>query len=292
MSVVSFGEVLWDMLPSGKKAGGAPMNVAFHLRNFGFQTQLISRIGQDALGEELRAFLDSKGIDHSLVQEDAEQPTSTVQVTLDAKGHASYEIVQPVAWDFITASDAAEKAVSKAEALVFGSLAARQKGTRSTLLRLLEQATLAVFDVNLRPPHYTPERLRDLLSRAHLVKMNEEELAIIAAWYTDQTEEEAQMKAILKAHQLKGLLVTKGGDGAAWMNPDGTYLQQPVFPVKVTDTVGSGDAFLAGFLSQYLQQKPLPHCLAFAAAAGALVATREGGTPNLIPKDLDLFMAR
>jgi fructokinase len=292
MSVVSFGEVLWDMLPSGKKAGGAPMNVAFHLRNFGFQTQLISRIGQDALGEELRAFLDSKGIDHSLVQEDAEQPTSTVQVTLDAKGHASYEIVQPVAWDFIAASDAAAKAVSKAEALVFGSLAARQEGTRSTLLRLLEQATLAVFDVNLRPPHYTPERLRDLLSRAHLVKMNEEELAIIAAWHTDQTEEEAQMKAILKAHQLRGLLVTKGGDGAAWMNPDGTCLQQAVFPVKVKDTVGSGDAFLAGFLSQYLKQKPLPHCLAFAAAAGAAVATHEGGTPNLTPADLDLFMTR
>lgn len=290
MSVVSFGEVLWDMLPSGKKAGGAPMNVAFHLRNFGFQTQLISRIGKDALGEELRAFLDSKGIDHSLVQEDPEQPTSTVQVTLDAKGHASYEIVQPVAWDFITASDAATQAVGKAEALVFGSLAARQAETRSTLLHLLDQASLAVFDVNLRPPHYTPERLKGLLSRAHLVKMNEDELAIIAPWYTDQTGEEVQMKAILEAHNLKGLLVTKGSDGAVWMSPDGTCLQQPVFPVEVKDTVGSGDAFLGGFLSQYLQQKPLPHCLEFAAAAGAVVATHEGGTPNLTSEDIHQFI--
>jgi fructokinase len=292
MSVVSFGEVLWDMLPSGKKAGGAPMNVAFHLRNFGFETRLISRIGKDTLGQELRAFLDTKGIDHRLVQEDPAQRTSTVQVTLDNQGHASYEIVQPVAWDFITPSNAAGQAVAEAEALVFGSLAARQENTRSTLLQLLDHARLAVFDVNLRPPHYTTDRLKTFLSRAQLVKMNEEELAIIAAWYTGTSGETERMKAVLDAHQLKGLLVTKGSEGATWMSPDGTNFQQPVFPVQVADTVGSGDAFLAGFLSQYLQNKPLPRCLEFAAAAGALVATHEGGTPSLTSGDIRQFIAR
>lgn len=268
------------------------MNVAFHLRNFGFKTQLISRIGQDAPGQELRSFLETKGIDHRLVQEDPSHPTSTVQVTLDENGHASYEIVQPVAWDFITASAAAEQAVAGAKALVFGSLAARQESTRSTLLHLLEHAQLAVFDVNLRPPHYTTQRLQDLLARAHLVKMNEEELAIIATWYTDSPSEAEQMRAVLAAHRLQGLLVTKGSEGAAWMSPGGTYLQQPVFPVQVADTVGSGDAFLAGFLSQYLHKKAVPDCLKFAAAAGALVATHEGGTPNLTSGDILQFIAR
>ncbi|NRA47586.1 MAG: carbohydrate kinase [Phaeodactylibacter sp.] len=292
MSVVSFGEVLWDMLPSGKKAGGAPMNVAFHLANFGYNTRLISRVGKDELGRELLNFLDNKGIDHKLVQEDTEQPTSTVQVTLDEQGHASYEIVQPVSWDFIAPSEAAIQAVSEAQALVFGSLGARQEGTRSSLLQLLSHSPLNVFDVNLRPPHYTTERLKHLMQLAHLVKMNDEELDIIAEEYTDNQEEAEKMLAVLNAHDLKGLIVTKGSEGAAWMGAGGQYLQEPVFPVEVADTVGSGDAFLAGFLSQHLQGKPLPECLTFAAAAGAVVATHSGGTPQLSQDDIHTFLAR
>ena len=291
MNVVCFGEVLWDMLPGGKVAGGAPMNVAFHARNLGLDAFLVSRVGRDTLGEELLAFLHDKGIPSPFVQRDAQHPTSKVEVKLDKAGHASYEIVEPVAWDFIELEEQALSAVRKSKALVFGSLAARSATSRRTLLSLLEQAPMKVFDVNLRPPHYSRALLETLLAKADLVKMNEEELATISRWYGDENEEAAQMKLLLEQFNLTGLLLTKGGDGAAFRGEQVPYITQPAFAVQVKDTVGSGDSFLAAFLSKYLKGQPVSEALRFAAATGALVATRIGGTPELAEGDVDAFIA-
>ncbi|NBC08258.1 MAG: carbohydrate kinase [Bacteroidetes bacterium] len=290
MSVVCFGEVLWDMLPGGKVAGGAPMNVAFHARNLGLDASLVSRVGQDGLGEELLGFLHDKGIPSSFVQRDAQHPTSTVEVKLDKAGHASYEIVAPVAWDFIELEDQAVSAARQSKALVFGSLAARSATSRRTLLSLLEQAPMKVFDVNLRPPHYSRALLETLLAKADLVKMNEEELATISLWYGDEKGEAAQMELLLKHFSLAGLLLTKGGDGAAFLGEQTPYTTQPAYAVQVKDTVGSGDSFLAAFLSKYLNGQPVSEALRFAAATGALVATRDGGTPVLAVEDIESFI--
>ena len=291
MSVVCFGEVLWDMLPSGKVAGGAPMNVAFHARNLGLDASLVSRVGRDALGDELLAFLSNKKVPLRLVQRDTQQPTSTVQVKLDKAGHASYEIVAPVAWDFIEREERAVSAVRLSQAFVFGSLVARSATSRRTLISLLEQAPLKVFDVNLRPPHYSRALLETLLAKADIVKMNEEELATISRWYGDENEEAAQMKLLLEQFNLTSLLLTKGSDGAAFRGEQVPYITQPAFAVQVKDTVGSGDSFLAAFLSKFLKGQPISEALQFAAATGALVATRSGGTPELTEGDIEAFIA-
>ena len=158
--IVCFGEVLWDLLPSGKVAGGAPMNVAYHANQLGIITQMISKIGQDELGKHLIDFLDKKGVDTSLVQTDHNSPTGTVNVTLNSSSSPSYEIVSPVAWDYIHTSKANKTAVKTADAFVFGSLSARNEASRNALLELLNIAKLKVFDVNLRKPHYSKPLLK------------------------------------------------------------------------------------------------------------------------------------
>jgi len=283
--VVCFGEVLWDVLPTGKVAGGAPMNVAFHLNNFGVEARMASRIGDDEPGRELKAFLEKKGLDTRLIQADPAHPTSTVQVKLDAAGHASYTIVQPVAWDFIEPQEGARDAVKEAQAIVFGSLAARSEVTRDTLEELLALAGLRVFDVNLRAPFYSRELLESLLQKSSLAKMNDEELDIIAAWYGQHGNERAKLESIRGRFGLEGIIVTKGGDGAIFLNSEGLFANG-AYPVKIQDTIGSGDSFLAAFLAKYLKGAPPQECLQFACATGALVATRKGGTPEISEQEV------
>lgn len=283
--VISYGEVLWDLLPTGKIAGGAPMNVAFHAETFGLQTSLISRVGADELGRELLAFLSNKGIPTGLVQVDHTFPTGIVNVTLDANGSPSYEIVQPVAWDYIHPTDEAKKAVSTADAFVFGSLACRTNRTKQTLLELLEIAPLRVFDVNLRPPFFSKELLEELLLKANLVKMNDEELDTIAGWYGIAGEDAEKMDFIKKQYRLDALLMTLGAHGAMFQNNQGLF-SQTGFNVKVQDTIGSGDAFLGAFLSRFLRGASPAECLKTACATGAFVATKKGATPDYSPIDI------
>jgi len=174
--IVCFGEVLWDFLPSGKVAGGAPMNVACHATQLGISTQMVSKIGRDELGEILIEFLNKKGVDTKLVQIDDTFSTGTVNVSLDANDSPVYEIVTPVAWDYINVDLLNKSAVKNADAFVFGSLSARNETSRNTLLELLDLARLKVFDVNLRSPFYNETLIMQLLNLADIVKMNDEEL--------------------------------------------------------------------------------------------------------------------
>ncbi len=279
--VICFGEVLWDLLPSGKIAGGAPMNVAFHLNNFGYPTSMISRIGHDPNGWEMMKFLKEKGIDTDLIQTDNFYPTSTVKVTLGALGSPSYEIVKPVAWDYINVNLSNSTEVKAARAFVYGSLATRMERTRDTLLNLLDTPALKVFDVNLRAPYYDQPILEQLLHPADIVKMNDEELVLIGGWYFEEKDPFELAQKMKEYFNLKLLIITQGSKGAFLVGPENQVQSVRARQIKVMDTIGSGDSFLAGFLYQYLNNEPLIVCLEFAARTGALVATMRGATPKI-----------
>jgi fructokinase len=283
--VICFGEVLWDLLPTGKIAGGAPMNVAFHANNLGLKAGMISRVGKDAHGSELLAFFHEKGIPTGLIQQDEELPTGIVNVSLDERGSPSYEIVAPASWDNIQPAEAARQAVQQAGVLVFGSLACRSPRTRDTLLDLLVLARQRVFDVNLRAPFYSQELLKALMDSASLVKMNDEELEIIAAWHGIKGDAADQLISLADLYELDGLIVTRGARGAVFYDQVSLY-EHPGFPVAVKDTIGSGDSFLAAFLMKFLADAPAEDCLAFACATGGLVASRPGGTPMINEADV------
>lgn len=287
--VICFGEVLWDLLPNGKVAGGAPMNVAYQTNNLGMRSKMVSRVGDDALGRELRAFLESKGVSTDWVQTDPKYPTGIVNVSLDEKGIPSYEIVQPAAWDHIECSDAMLESLNGADAMVFGSLSCRSEQSKKTLLALLNQASLKVFDVNLREPFYTRALLEELLPKANLVKVNDIELAILAGWYGMPGTEEEQMNALRNKFGFDRIIVTKGEHGAACLS-DAGYCSVPGVSVKVQDTIGSGDAFLSGFLSRLFAGESDQACLRFANALGALTATKAGGTPNIHPSEIQALL--
>ncbi|MBU6340688.1 MAG: carbohydrate kinase [Bacteroidetes bacterium] len=278
--VFCFGETLWDLLPSGKTAGGAPMNVAFQLNQLQVPTGMISRIGQDDLGDALMAFLKEKKVPTQWVQLDTIYPTGTVKVELSAQGQPQYEIVENVAWDYIALDRDALEAMDAAKLLVFGSLAARNINSKQSLLHLIDHAATCVFDVNLRKPFYSHALLSELLGKARIVKMNDEELDIIAAWHGVEGDQRIKMQALHKAFQFNLLIVTRGEHGAICLSPNG-FDEHPGYQVSVQDTIGSGDAFLAGFLACYLQGSSASDCLAFACKTGAYVATQRGGTPEL-----------
>ena len=280
MPVVCFGEMLWDVLPTGRQPGGAPLNVAVHLHNFGLDAQVISRVGHDDLGAELLAFVASKGISTRYVQRGETHLTGVVKANVSDGLEVTYQIVKPVAWDYIHYDDELSALVQTAEAFVFGSLAARHAPSRETLYRLLQRARLKVFDVNLRPPHYSRDVVTYLLQQADVVKLNHHELEEIAGWFGVNPDESTALAWLAERFGLQGVCVTKGADGAAlWVG--GQLHRSPGLVVQVQDTIGSGDAFLAALLRGWLAGHSPTDYLAFACAAGSLVASHRGATPAI-----------
>ncbi|WP_400191327.1 carbohydrate kinase [Hymenobacter sp. B81] len=290
-SIVCYGEMLWDLLPSGPSPGGAPLNVALHLLQQGLQPQLVSRVGDDGPGRELRRFAGQQGLDLGFVQPDAAQPTGTVRVQVGNWQEVGYDIVAPVAWDFIEYTEELGSLAAAADVLVYGSLAARSEGSFATLQRLLPLSRLPVLDVNLRPPHYARERLEWLLQRARVVKLNHHELREISDWYAPGLDEAAGMRNLLARFGWQLLVVTRGEHGAAALTDDGLLVEQAGFPVVVQDTIGSGDAFLATLLRHWLQAADVQEALRRACAVGALVATYHGATPPITQAEVDRMLA-
>jgi fructokinase len=284
--IVCFGEVLWDLLPTGKIAGGAPMNVAFHLNELGATSIMISRIGADELGIEITDFLKEKGINTDFVQIDTQVKTGIVAVTLSESGQPSYEIVENVAWDNIGIEPKAIEAVQEAQAFVFGSLVARNETSKDTLLELINAAQLTVFDVNLRAPFFSKLVLHELMQKANIVKMNDEELEIISDFQGIDGNEKEKIRQLKNAYNLDLLIVTKGEKGAIVLD-ENTFYENEGVKVTVNDTIGSGDAFLAAFLYHFLAKKPISECLTIACKMGAYVATKRGGTPKLIYSEMN-----
>ncbi len=279
-SIVCYGEVLWDLLPTGKVLGGAPMNVAYHASQLGLSAQVISSIGDDVLGRDLRSCLTDMRLDSTLIQIHETYPTGTVHVTLDTHGSPTYQIVTPAAWDHIMIDTQNSASVQQADAFVFGSLSSRHDTSRTTLLDLLEVASLKVLDVNLRSPFYTQSLLMDLLDKADIVKMNSEELQIIGAWLGINGSKDQIASTMIKRYSWKQLIITRGSDGA-WLYHNDAKIVNTGINVTVRDTIGSGDAFLAAYLSQYLISQPLESCLDVACSAGAYVASQRGATPEI-----------
>lgn len=283
--IVCFGETLWDILPSGKMPGGAPMNVAIHLHHNGFQPAVVSKVGTDDLGKELLAFLQEQEISTEWIQVGETHLTGVVKANISDKNEVTYKIVEPVAWDYIQFEDRVTDLITQSDVFIYGSLVARGMASQETLLKYLPLASKTVFDVNLRPPHYTPERVGKLLSYASIVKMNHQELEEIAGWLDIQGTMAEQMQLVKQQFELELVIVTRGDKGAAVYTQDG-FFEHEGFQVEVEDTIGSGDAFLATFLTNYLQGKPTGYTLERACLIGAYVATQRGATPAYNPEEI------
>lgn len=248
--IICFGESLWDVLPAGRQPGGAPYHVAVHLHRLGHAVQLVSRVGRDELGTELLAAMDAHGLDCRLVQHSPTHLTGVVKANVRPGHDTTYKIVKPVAWDYIRFSEELRAAVAGAPMLVYGSLAARTAATRETLYRLLQHAAFKVFDVNLRPPHYTREVVKYLLRQADFVKLNLAELAEIMAWL-GQPAAEATALPFLAAHfGLQAVCLTKGAAGATLWT-DHQFFASAGAPTVAPAAIGSSDAFLATLLAKW-----------------------------------------
>ena len=276
--ILCVGEVLWDALPAGLFLGGAPFNVACHLRAAGLGTTMVSRVGSDLLGEEALRRLARYGVGTDLMQVDPSLPTGFVRVTVDDADNPAYEIVEPAAWDAIATSDALLRRARASRAVVFGSLAQRNAVTRGTIERLLETPALKAFDVNLRPPYDDRDIVGRSLARADVVKMNEGEMRRLAAWFDLPAEPRPMAAALAEKFDCGTVCITRGPEGAALWR-EGRWLEHPGFEVEVRDTVGAGDAFLAVLLSGLLAGAEDQALLRHANLIGAYVVTQFGAVP-------------
>jgi fructokinase len=288
--VVCFGEILWDFLPLGKLAGGAPVNVAYHLTQLGKRAAVITKIGDDILGKELKELFEEKKIDITFFQTDPIHPTG--KVIADIKDHeVVYDIVKPVAWDFIEWKEDFFSLLQQSSYFVFGSLVTRNEVSRKTLFQCLEVANTKVLDINLRPPHFHKNVLKELLQKADILKLNEGELHLISGWLSDFKNDEDKIKSLKENFNINRIIVTKGSNGAVLYNNDVFYYHKG-YPVSVTDTIGSGDAFLAAMISSFIDNIPAQDSLNFANALGALVASRSGGCPVYNMNDVRELMKK
>jgi fructokinase len=283
---VCFGEVLWDIFPTYKNIGGAPLNVALRLQSFGINTSVISRLGQDENGNELLQYINDKAVNTSNIQIDEVHKTGCVKVILDKSGSAQYEIEYPVAWDKIEVTEKGVEAVKSSDAFIFGSLACRDNEARNSLLNLLQYSAYKVFDVNLRPPFYSVDLLLSLMNKADFIKCNEDELLEISiALNFKSTSITEQIKFLSHQTQTKQICVTKGKEGAVLLYNNQFYSNNG-YLVSVVDTVGAGDSFLATLISQFLHKKNPGEALSYACAVGALVAGKEGANPELFDAEI------
>src|SRR3954471_2880935 len=235
--VVCFGETLWDMLPTGKQAGGAPMNVAYHLQKLGKNPAVISKIGYDDLGRQLIETLEAKNICSEFFQMDDNKPTSVVQADIKDGHEVVYTILNNVAWDYIEYTNELATLVSNADYFVFGSLATRSWQTRNTLLRLLPLAKNKVLDINLRPPFYNRQTIEMLLTHANIVKLNLAELELITGWFSPLTTEAERIQLLKDRFELDTVIITRGAKGAIVCR-DNAFCTCKGIPVTVADTVG------------------------------------------------------
>lgn len=276
--IFCIGEILWDILPTGKFIGGAPFNVAFHLMQHNFQSGVISRVGNDEDGAEIKRKLKSAGLD--TIQTDQKLPTGRVEVSINNRGEAEYEILTPAAWDFIDIHPSLQEDIGKSTAIIFGSLAQRGLVSYHTIQRILKSDALKIFDINLRFPHVDPKKIEESLFRADIVKLNEIELGYLSELYNLSPEIAEALNSLAKKFTCPMICLTLGENGSILLD-SGQIYKHPGFSVDVADTVGSGDAFLAAFVAGYLGGLKGDALLQKSNAAGAFVATQNGATPQM-----------
>lgn len=290
INLTCFGEVLWDCFDSGKRLGGAPLNMCFRFNSLGLKAHMISAVGHDELGEALLSEINKKGLSTELISVHASKPTSMVEVVLDKNGSAQYQIVTNTAWDDINLTEQIRDTVKNTDIFVFGSLIARTEASFNTLKQLLADASFKVFDVNLRAPHYQLEKLVVLMNQADFIKLNDDELYEIAKLMGSKYNSlEQNLNFIAKQTHTDYLCVTKGNHGAL-LSIKGKNYYNSGYHVDVVDTVGAGDSFLGSLIYQLCMASSPQQAINFACAVGAMVAQRHGATPILSHQQINEFI--
>ena len=285
--VIAIGEIVWDCLPSGKQLGGAPLNFAFFAKELGADAYAVSAVGNDVLGDETLEVASSTGVCLDFVQRN-ELPTSRVLVTLNEDGVPQYEIVEGVAWDAMEISSAALKLVEDASIICWGSLAQRSEKSRKSVLALLDAAPescLKVFDINIRQHYYNNDIVEASLNRADILKLNEDELPLVAQMLSLSGSEAEIVKSLIDKYSLKCLIYTHGADFSEVYTADGEYSHVPTPRVPVADTVGAGDSFTAVFVTSLLQGKTISESHNLAVDVSAFVCTQSGAI-NPLPESI------
>ena len=286
--VVGMGEALWDILPEGKKIGGAPANFAYHVSQFGLPSCVVSAVGADTFGKELLENFTSKGLNHLIPE--VPYPTGTVQVEIDPAGIPQYEIKENVAWDNIPYTPQLHALAQNTKAVCFGSLAQRNVVSRETINRVLDAMprtddTLTVFDVNLRQGFYDKEILCNSMQRCNVLKINDEELVIISRMFGyPGIDLQDKCWILLGKYNIKMLILTCGINGSYVFTP-GQVSFQPTPKVEVADTVGAGDSFTAAFIASILKGKSVEQAHSIAVRTSAFVCTKNGAMP-ILPSEL------
>lgn len=286
--VVGMGEALWDVLPEGKKIGGAPANFAYHVSQFGLTSCVVSAVGPDALGKEIQENLTSKGLNHLIAE--VPYPTGTVQVEIDQAGVPQYEIKENVAWDNIPYTSQLESLAKRTQAVCFGSLAQRNVVSRETIDRFLDampqtEDSLVVFDVNLRQGFYNKEILCNSMKRCNILKINDEELVTVSRMFGyPGIDLQDKCWILMGKYNLNMLILTCGINGSYVFTP-GNVSFQPTPKVEVADTVGAGDSFTAAFIASVLKGKSVAEAHSIAVRTSAFVCTKDGAMP-VLPSDL------
>ena len=303
-TILSFGETLWDIFPGGRRVlGGAPFNFAYRCRGLGDEGLIVTRLGRDDLGLQAHRQLRSLGMDDRFVQFDAARPTGTVNVTLGPSG-PDYFIVPEAAYDHLAIEPALLAAAARADCVCFGTLAQRSEESRRALVQLLKAGyCLKLLDVNLRKDCFNRQTVGDSLWAADILRCNNDETVAVADLLGFRAEGDLPGRSAgarrienfcreaMRRYPLSHVVVTMGKDGAMAMARDGVVARAAGFPVKVVDTVGSGDAFTAGFIHRFLRGESLERCLELGNALGAMVAAQAGGTSPIAPDDLQRFLA-
>lgn len=281
--VVGIGEALWDVLPEGKKIGGAPANFAYHVSQFGLESRVVSAVGEDKLGMEILENFREKKLNCMI--ETVPYPTGTVQVSLDAEGVPCYDIKEGVAWDNIPYTPALEGLAKQTKAICFGSLAQRSVVSRETINRFLDampnEDTLKIFDINLRQGFYTKEILCNSFRKCNVLKINDEELVTVSRMFGyPGIDLQDKCWILLAKYNLKMLILTCGVNGSYVFTPgEVSFVETP--KVEVADTVGAGDSFTAAFVASILKGKTVREAHLLAVKTSAFVCTQNGAMPVL-----------
>ncbi|MGQ7869590.1 carbohydrate kinase family protein [Sunxiuqinia sp. sy24] len=290
--IAAVGELLWDLLPEGRVLGGAPANFIFRINSFGDLGQLITRIGDDALGEEALECVRELDLSEQNIQIDPFSPTGTVQVQLNEQGIPDYTIHPDVAYDYIDPTFSALAMARHADCVCFGTLVQRTKKSRETLRQFLRAATdaLRFYDINLRKDCYTTEIIAESLKLTHILKINDEELWALKELLKLQANSLKGLAGeLIENFELKTVLATLGEKGAFVLSNTGEYHYDPGYRIQLADTVGSGDACSAGFIHRLINGHSLEEALQFGNATGALVASTQGGTQFISKETIEAF---
>ena len=287
--IVGLGEILWDVFPERKILGGAPANFAYHISQFGFNGYAVSAIGKDLLGKEILDSLKQKGLNHLI--ESTDFPTGEVKVSVDNWGVPQYKICEGVAWDNIPFTPALASLAKETQVVCFGSLAQRNEVSRATIHAFLDampKDSLKIFDINLRLQYYTKEVIEFSLEKAHILKINDEEMVKIAQLFGWEGTEKEICKQLLSKYQLDILILTKGTEGSWVLTPkEESFLPTP--KITTADTVGAGDSFTAAFIASHLHGRCLVASHQLAVEVSAYVCQQHGAMPRLADAHLELF---